>query len=90
MKHTPEPWKCYHLVGSSDRVTEAHFVLSSKGRDMGTFAEQNANARLIAAAPELLEALRVIEEEADYASVRNEVFKGILRVARAAIAKATE
>lgn len=43
----------------------------------------------IAINAELLEALRVIEENADYASVRDEVFKDILLVSRAAIKKAT-
>ncbi len=46
-------------------------------------AEREANARLIAAAPELLEALQ------DMVSDRNELSEATVRFAKAAIAKAT-
>lgn len=64
-KHTPGPW---HIEWSMAQGGEAHHVCDS--RDMGdlstiatvhfhddTEGETKANARLIAAAPELLEAL---------------------------------
>lgn len=50
--------------------------------------ELAAPHRHSAGAPELLEALESIEEDADYGSVRDELFKDILRKARAALAKA--
>ena len=49
--------------------------------------EAEANARLIAAAPELLEALRVILDSVDAHKVRLDIYE--LELARAAIAKAT-
>ena len=85
MNHTPGPWKhgegvCNHKVYSVAQPEKDEIV-----RCYGdTPEEAEANVRLIAAAPELLEALRKIERmpwpngESPYALV-----------ARSAIAKAT-
>lgn len=61
-KHTPGPWKCGQYLGQSSWVV--HMDVGDRGRGMdivdgvaGLTPEQRlANARLIAAAPELLAA----------------------------------
>jgi hypothetical protein len=61
-KHTPGPWK----QGSSDEdacvvySSDDHIIAGCEGIDFDEGTE-NANARLIAAAPELLEALELAE-----------------------------
>ena len=90
--HTPGPWE-FVQAGSGDfptwnvRIGDRGFIRLPATADMDVM---DADARLIAAAPELLEALRSIadccdEEHAarDYASRQTEI-RGI---ARAAIAK---
>ncbi len=102
--HTPGPWSPYfnrsevsgvHIVWSIDSAQRISICGSQSQEHLGSDAiledECRANARLIAAAPELLDALQSIadccdEEHAarDYASRQTEI-RGI---ARAAIAKA--
>ena len=55
MNHTPGPWKVFDrtLVGTDDIA-----VANVKGSDSISDAQDEANARLIAAAPELLAALK--------------------------------
>lgn len=86
--HTPEPLEA---VGNFVRTSMAQPAGKSRGvlvaecRDADGFAhsdEANANARLFAAAPDLLEALRPI---AKYGEISAE----IIDAARAAIAKTT-
>lgn len=58
-KHTPGPWEVYHngkCVGAED----GH-ILTTEVEGNGA-EEAKANARLIAAAPDLLEALRMAQE----------------------------
>jgi len=67
-KHTPGPWKL--MPRSQDKIDVIHengaiighssLVLARVTARQGWLAEQTANARLIAAAPELLEALNNI------------------------------
>lgn len=94
MKHTPGPWIFYadtpstdpnwHIVTTANRMRVLANVHIEPGNEM-----DEANARLIAAAPELLVAL------ADCVAVMGNEMKGLsviqpeLRQARAAIAKAT-
>lgn len=98
-KHTKAPWSaswdCNGLgyVGVGPNCTVAHIVVPPSG-------DQEANARLIAAAPDLLEALQSLEPlleavtiglgrvwvEADGSKTD---FGAALDEARAAIAKAT-
>lgn len=89
-KHTPGPWAVYHDHPDADTAkslahiralgAEPHLneIASVYCCDIAT--EQTANARLIAAAPELLEALN---------SVLPYVNAGEALIVRAAIAKAT-
>lgn len=92
--HTPGPWNCNHssasgydIVCSENSPTDV-CVISRRDKTTG---EIDANARLIAAAPELLAAL----ETAYMALIgylpahRNDVTDAAIGAARAAIAKAT-
>jgi hypothetical protein len=104
-KHTPGPWK----ATESDPAEGAHvfWITAPQGCgpnngevDITTMhGNKPANARLIAAAPELLEALRYAEKGLALANTqaleqlkeRNEyesIFQAPLDAARAAIAKA--
>jgi hypothetical protein len=84
-KHTPGPWG---FVGE--------ILTGPRGLKLGTFSEgpglgyaADANARLIAAAPELLEALQLVVDKlgSDFELYREQQFA--IDTARAAIAKAT-
>ena len=82
-KHTPGPWvvdPCWDILGNTD---DGNGMVCQITTDAVPRAEAEANARLIAAAPDLLEALRAIIED------RYAQKLGILKLlARAAIAKA--
>ncbi len=81
-EHTPGPWvqdKWGHVQDTGGRGVRFEGVTIA-GRST---EETKANARLIAAAPDLLEALRYAVDNPEFSS---EVFD---RMARAAIAKAT-
>jgi hypothetical protein len=94
-KHTPGPW---HADGLEIWATKAvRFNLTTVGTpmiaavcahaDMEGGSPANANARLIAAAPDLLESLQEIVAAADGAGWSQ--LDATLAKARAAIAKAT-
>ena len=85
-QHTPGPW----------RVTTAK-VMAGNGRAICLienrklhegFQESSANARIIAAAPDLLAALEVVREYMDHAADQFS-YEDIVQI-RAAIAKATK
>ena len=62
--HTPGPWvadlgETYSIRAKDGRVAHCQHVHLTGRRDTKTVA---ANARLISAAPELLEALKLVEE----------------------------
>ena len=91
-KHTPGPWV---VVGSRTKYVEARLVVSLMQEvaacgptlaDEGYGQQQEANARLIAAAPDLLEALK---ELADCGAEAWGEDRPCVKWARAAIAKAT-
>ncbi len=90
--HTPGPWilekgKAHDLIVDKDGtpIAEINTFIGPFGRD-----ENNANAHLIAAAPELLRAIELIinsdmaQREEDEGNISTE-----LSIARAAYAKAT-
>jgi len=90
MKHTPGPWTVTDK-GVRDSGGYICFIPETthyEGQDeryVKEVAERHANARLIAAAPELLETLQTI---AAFAVGNGDVCEIIARRARAAIAKA--
>ena len=98
--HTPAPWYqtlTPHIVGKRDYFGEYHVIARCDISGAISSDEAAANARLIAAAPELLEALRemcdaplVIDAPAGTVSnAARERSRAAYRKARAAIAKAT-
>lgn len=108
-KHTPGPWSAELMkIGTIKRGTSAYVLLdgdeyniamiSSWKSQPDTAAEAEANARLIAAAPELLEALEALLNADLYADGEGIHFiknadtadgERAVQMARAAIAKAT-
>lgn len=99
VKHTPGPWKVFHTTNGqtilgigeaegSDGITDANFGLWRSG------PEREANARLIAAAPDMLAALKAFIAAIDRAvafddvSIVDEITDDIETAARAAISKA--
>ena len=103
--HTPGPWTVLPEEADKDylrirgtrlgarykvanvhmpRLWESNYVLRDREN-----AESQANARLIAAAPELLEALQKMLPELRGLSIVSDTAAEMLREAEAAIAKAT-
>lgn len=86
-KHTPGPW---HYQDRSDAYT--HIVRNAEGNSIIVYAPQStrpeaeANARLAAAAPELLEACQMM---LGIMALKNWEGDPVAEKARAAIAKAT-
>ena len=82
--HTPGPWRYDYEPGYCGEV------IASNGQTICTFADEPlpSNARLIAAAPDLLAVVKELEESAAYWS-EYDVPLGIVDRLRAAIAKAT-
>lgn len=64
-KHTPGPWDaaiehgCHAVIAAVAGEPKAVAIVGNRTPDDGYEATRFANARLIAAAPELLEALRI-------------------------------
>lgn len=91
-KHTPGPWVQVSVTGGWDGVAEA---ANRKSHICALKLNNPANARLISAAPELLEALESIMHFADgfdcYRTTTplGKALDGWLEAGRAAIAKAT-
>ena len=90
--HTPGPWLVHPDVPGQIVVDDGEggtFLVAEVERAMQS-AEGDANARLIAAAPDLLAALRIIaygiigRMDASYA----EVVEGMTDIAKAALARA--
>lgn len=74
MKHTPGPWIFEEVRGSDDktlvyrRILNVGNVYKQKGiASTGIDEEAEANARLIAAAPELLEACKAVANDTSHA-----------------------
>lgn len=101
-KHDPGPWRTSE---SAHRNEWSHWIMTGGNRDATIAAvtqipqapeKSDANARLIAAAPELLEACRSLLEEFDrYDAAMTAIGRGHedfgrqREAARAAVAKAT-
>jgi hypothetical protein len=92
-KHTPRPWHVQgdhgklwiETNGNDDTIAEVH-RRAAKG-SVYSCKEASANARLIAAAPDLLEALVILRSDA-YEACADSSCNGALELADAAIAKA--
>ena len=93
-QHTPGPWQCGFLHAGSEDPNEAHFWLRSNDREISKLTEIESNARLIAAAPDLLAALDgvmdLLDRAASNASGNLEHFtvSPLVAAAHAAVAKA--
>jgi hypothetical protein len=94
IKHTPGPW---FFSGKNPDCEVRYVSLCIDEPFMAEIAtlyhgegeEQEANARLIAAAPEMLEALMALNDLRGAWSPPDDVIKAAWAKARAAIAKAT-
>jgi hypothetical protein len=95
-QHTPAPWKIWRDMDSREPLA----IVGPSGDFTATIAMENtqaqANARLIAAAPELLEALQATIKSLEWCRdaygkdwPKNSALLEDLAKARAAIAKAT-
>lgn len=93
-QHTPGPWKCSTYGQRISIDTEnnevgiwgiAHINPDGDGRNGIPSASNRANARLIAAAPDLLE---ILKEALDVMGTWDDAEPGWATTARAAIAKA--
>jgi len=90
-KHTPGPWELIptKLAGITDLRAQGRHLLRISDSRVGHI---DANARLIASAPDLLEALKALLNRVDPANKEREITpKSLLQKmdqARAAIAKA--
>ena len=92
-KHTPGPWEWDGRVWQYDEQEEAPWLVQAPWHDIKSKAvlsgsircNTEADARLIAASPDLLEALKGLLEITDF----HELFGSKTESARAAIAKAT-
>jgi len=87
--HTPGPWGCAYTSNYAHdyRITredKTPLLLTVIAND---HSEQRANARLIAAAPDLLAALQLCERALEERDAEAEEYAA--KAARAAIAKAT-
>lgn len=93
-QHTPGPWKACFPVGNPPFVGNEGTVIIQKVGPLGNTPIAQANARLIAAAPELLAALKDVCEGACWSLSGPQhhiaaVDASKIEHARAAIAKAT-
>jgi len=100
MKHTTNPWQfTANMYGINNMqvfgVEEINDGSTQSVANCGYGKGSEANARLIAAAPELLEALKLLAEEVDDLSANNldahnwTHHQNLLTLANTAIAKAT-
>lgn len=96
-KHTPGPWVCHSgMVWTGVTEHDAReYPIARMDRDTPHTSptDRDANARLIAAAPDMLEALERIISEMD--AIKDPSFRaladaGCIRLGREAIQKATQ
>ena len=88
MQHTPGPWTVNYKKFSEVRAENGALVAECK--KLTGLVNLQANARLVAAAPELLEALRILyEETVEYIQMNNllGMDNQCMKLARAALAR---
>ena len=94
IRHTPGPWEaviqpgCHAVIASLSGGPKAVAIIGNNTPDDGNEPMRFANARLIAAAPELLEALREIFHDVKQGAIPNDDDEW-WKKASTAIAKAT-
>lgn len=86
--HTPGPWLHYDVFNGDKDAVIAMNPNRSVAKTTGQRVERKGNARLIAAAPDLLAALTSLIDM-DVAYQRGPLVSAAVDIARAAIAKAT-
>lgn len=88
MKHTPGPWGCIDTSNHAHdyRLTKPDGSTLPLHVEANDHSEQRANARLIAAAPDLLEALKYVLEDDGLVPRATAATRAVVR---AAITKAT-
>ena len=86
--HTPGPWKAALPIGNPPFVSNEGTVVVQKVGPIGDYATAEANARLIAAAPELLEALKLLQTALTEHGLRDVKKRFSLCVADAAASEA--
>jgi hypothetical protein len=77
-KHTPGPWERYGNVIQSDSTGIVVCEIEESGKDdyrPNSIKESQANARLIAVAPELLEAIKAVKIRIAFIGHPNEPMK---------------
>ena len=70
MEHTPGPWEAQNTAGHDTHGQTA--VYDAAGKDVAIVYDGAANAKLMAASPRMLEALRGIIRNAGYESGKAE------------------
>ena len=91
-KHTPGPWKAWQpRADESVPVRTDGLGITIAYVHQGAITNAQSNARLIAAAPEMLEALILAEElyQLGIINASSELIERVASTRRAAIAKAT-
>ena len=87
-QHTPGPWSIY-FNSQDDLVIRKMFPDGQESHSIARCHSGAANARLIAAAPELLEALQRLSAQCERLRLPGETESDAERTARAVIDKAT-
>ena len=90
-KHTPGPWIAHEgaIFQEKPHGEVSPLICDTINGRKFTGEERGANARLIAAAPELLDALQSLLARVSSDIIANQCWHEEQRAARAAIAKAT-
>ena len=89
-KHTPGPWMVEPLGSACFEVKcECGYFIATCHDGVRGDRNADVNARLIAGAPEMLEALKAYEAWADKTICKDVDLSGIRKQIRAAIARAT-
>ena len=98
--HTPGPWKMEPGLGNPNDIYAWNIIRPEEPKSDGTVLaivnpkkgitvkDNEADARLIAAAPDMVRALTSIMFAAEHAAANPDTLTAIKRMARAAIAKA--
>ena len=97
-KHTPGPWRVFEhswcdtsigAPGTSNAICRLDINHATEESQEADEAQMAANARLIAAAPELLEALQRLSAQCERLRMAWQLESDAEKTARAVIAKAT-